>query len=275
MGADTKKLKTRIRSVDSTMHITKAMELVASSKLKHAMTALDLNRPYTEAMAEVFTSLADCKSVFSQPRDEGKILVFTIAGDRGLAGGYNNDIFKMLREFSDGKDVTVFSIGKRMHDYAAKRGISEVGVFPSVEDVTLDGCAEAGKLAADGFTDGTYDAVYVIYTSYRSVMSREPRAEKLLPLTKADDTAVKNDILFEPSSEEVLAAAVPEYVAGRIYGAVCESFTSELSARRMAMDSATKNAGEMIDALSLKYNRARQGAITQEITEIIGGSETQ
>lgn len=275
MGADIKRLKNRIRSVSSTMHITKAMELVASSKMKKAGMTLDAGRPYTRAIDDVFGRLAGCKSVFTGARGEKRVLCILIAGDRGLAGGYNNDVFKLLAEFAAGKDVTLIPIGKRACDHAAKRGFETRGMFSSVENFRMEDSVSLGKAITDSFSAGEFDAVYTIYTRHISILTREPSAEKILPIEKKDDAAPPADILFEPSMEAVLDAAMPEYVSGRIYGQACESFSAELAARRTAMDSATKNASGIIDDLSLKYNRARQGAITQEITEIIGGAEAQ
>lgn len=275
MGADIKRLKNRIRSVSSTMHITKAMELVASSKMKKANANLDAGRPYAKAVADVFGRLAGCKSVFTGAREEKKVLCVLIAGDRGLAGGYNNDVFKLLGEFASGKDVTLIPIGKRACDHVAKRGYETRGIFRSVENFRLEDGVTLGKTIAAAFASGEFDAVYTLYTKHISILTREPTAEKILPIESDGESKTPSNILFEPSMEAVLDASVPEYVSGRIYGQVCESFSAELAARRTAMDSATKNAGEIIDDLSLKYNRARQGAITQEITEIIGGSEAQ
>ena len=275
MGADTKKLKTRIRSVSSTMHITKAMELVASSKMKRASMRLDAGRPYTAAMSELFGKLSGCDTPFTDAREEKRVLCVVIAGDRGLAGGYNSDVFKALGSFSEGREIITVPIGKRACDHAEKRGYDVMKRFESVENFSLDESSALGKEIAESYLDGRFDAVYVIYTKYISMLSREVTTEKILPIEKNEDAETNAAMIFEPNMEEVLDAAVPEFVSGKIYGSVSESFSSELAARRNAMDSATKNAGDMIEALSLKYNRARQGAITQEITEIIGGAEAQ
>lgn len=273
MGADIKKLKNRIRSVSSTMHITKAMELVASSKIKTAAERLDASRPYSDAVGEIIGRLSGCESPYTEKRGGTRVLCIMIAGDRGLAGGYNNDIFRLFSGFAEGKEISVLPIGKRALDFAEKKKLDVYESFPSAERFRSDG--ETGRRIAEDYADGKFDGVYVIFTKYVSALSHTPSVEKLLPIEKSDGKKSDGDIIFEPDEETVFAAAVPEYLSGKIYGAVCESFSSELSARRNAMDSATKNAGEMIDSLSIKYNRARQGAITQEITEIIGGSETQ
>ncbi|MBQ7152954.1 MAG: ATP synthase F1 subunit gamma [Clostridia bacterium] len=275
MPGNTKQLKSRIRSVNSTMHITKAMELVASSKMKRAQDRLEACRPYARAVKEIFSHLAECESVFTQQRPENTVLLICIAGDRGLAGGYNNDVIKRLREFSSGRNVRTYPIGKKIREYCENHGYELFDSSDSVEKFSLDESAGAGARIVNGYLAEEFDAVYILYTEYQTLLSHEVRMQKLLPLERDDDPMiVREDILFEPDQETVLTAAVPEYLSGRIYGCVSECFSSELSARRMAMDSATKNASAMIDDLQLKYNRARQGAITQEITEIIGGSGT-
>lgn len=275
MGADIKKLKNRIRSVSSTMHITKAMELVASSKMKHASARLDASRPYKSAVGDIMAVLSSCESPYTESRVGGRALCIVIAGDRGLAGGYNSDIFRMLSEFSRGREVSVLPIGKRAVEYAEKNRLDIYGRFLSVEHFALAECAPLGKKISADYLSGEFSEVCVMYTEYVSMLSHLPKTEKILPFEKKEKAKSDAGMIFEPDEQTVFNAAIPEYISGEIYGAVCESFSSELSARRNAMDSATSNASEMIDSLSLKYNRARQGAITQEITEIIGGSETQ
>jgi len=272
---NTKQLKTRIKSVNSTMHITKAMELVASSKLRRATENMEASRPYFDALSSAVPSLSKADSIFSKPSEEKHPLYVVVAGDRGLAGGYNNNIYKLLKANTDGKAARVIPIGKRMAEYAAKHGYDALKSFPSVEDFSVADSANIGKSVKDEFAAGNIDAVFIVYTKYVSMLSQTATVKKILPVECEDDAEKKSgETLFEPSAEAVIDAAVPEYVSGMVYGAVCESFASELSARRNAMDNATQNAEEMIDTLELRYNRARQSAITQEITEIIGGSES-
>lgn len=272
MPQNAKQLKQRIRSVDSTMHITKAMELVASSKLRRATENMEASRPYFAALSEAIAGLSSSDSVFAKQSEKTRPCYIVIAGDRGLAGGYNNNIYKLLKSETDGKNASVITIGKRISEYASRRGYDVLKSCPSTENISLSDCAEIGRTLKKMFSDGQIDEVYVIYTKYVSMLSQEPSVKKLLPLDECEKP--KGFTLFEPDSEAVLDAVIPEYISGMTYGAVCESFASELSARRTAMDSASKNAAEMIDTLGLKYNRARQSAITQEITEIIGGSVT-
>lgn len=275
MPQNTKQLKTRIKSVNSTMHITKAMELVASSKLRRATENMEASRPYFDALSSAVPSLSKADSIFSKPSEEKHPLYVVVAGDRGLAGGYNNNIYKLLKANTDGKAARVIPIGKRMAEYVAKHGYDALKSFPSVEDFSVEDSANIGKSVKDEFAAGNIDAVFIVYTKYVSMLSQTATVKKILPVECEDDAEKKSgETLFEPSAEAVIDAAVPEYVSGMVYGAVCESFASELSARRNAMDNATQNAEEMIDTLELRYNRARQSAITQEITEIIGGSES-
>ena len=265
MGADIKSLRTRIKSVNSMLHLTKAMELVASSKIRKANQAMSAGREYLQAMRETIDGLTSCnecmRSPYMQNRGEGNTRLIVIAGDRGLAGGYNANVFKLAKQFPDAE---IIPIGKRTCERFSKDGLS-VETFGVSDAITI-----AEKLCAD-FSEGTFDRLGIISTKYISVMSQEAQITWLLPLT-ASETKAKSDIIFEPDELSVLQATVPAYVAAVVLACVRESFASEVAARRVAMDSAGKNAQEMIDELGLAYNRARQGAITQEITEIVAGS---
>ena len=281
MAGSMKDIKLRIKSVESTMQITKAMELVASSKMRRAKERVEHSRPYFETLYESLTKIAAADPRARNPylrRDEIKrTLLVVIAGDRGLAGGYNANVFKQA-DAAEGP-VTVLPIGKRSAEYFAHHG---AGLFtPEVlmaADVSVSECFTLSHQITEGFLKGEYDAVKLCYTRFDSMMTQTAITLEVLPLTIEPTEAQKaearrSQILYKPSSEEVFGAIIPEYVAGVLYGAVCESVASELAARRTAMDAATKNAGEMIEHLNLYYNRARQAAITQEITEIVAGAE--
>ena len=276
-----KDIKLRIKSVESTMQITKPMELVASSKMRRAKERVEHSRPYFEALYESLTKIAAADPRARNPylrRDDIKrTLLVVIAGDRGLAGGYNANVFKQA-DAAEGP-VTVLPIGKRSAEYFAHHG---AGLFtPEVlmaADVSVSECFTLSHQITEGFLKGEYDAVKLCYTRFDSMMTQTATTLEVLPLTIEPTEAQKaearrSQILYKPSCEEVFGAIIPEYVAGVLYGAVCESVASELAARRTAMDAATKNAGEMIEHLNLYYNRARQAAITQEITEIVAGAE--
>ena len=277
MGMNGRKIKNRLRSVNSTKHMTKAMELVASSKLKRATTHMESGRDYFEEMEDAFSNLLSPEtndSVFVQARDVNRRCVIVIAGDRGLAGGYNNNVFKLADGVCAVCDTAVLPVGKKAVEHYQHRAWPLVtDRYASVEDLSVAGCSEIGYMLSDKFAAGEFDEIVIVYTKYVSILSQIPAQIKALPLDGGEEQKDNGYIMFEPDSTTVLNMLVPEYVAGLVYGAVSESFACELSARRNAMDSATKNASEMIDALNLQYNRARQAAITQEITEIIGGSE--
>ena len=258
-----KQLRTRIKSVDSTLHLTKAMGLVASSKIRRAGIAMNKSRDYLGAingiMADLTSSVECQNSPFMQKRGE-RVRTVVIAGDRGLAGGYNANVFRLVKEqgFDD-----IIPIGKRAYDrFAGKFYSSEHFSATDADDM-------ARKLIAD-YLAGEYDRLCIVSTEYVSMMTQTARVTSILPLEKGD--AAASATIFEPDRESILFAAVQEYVAGNIAHAVRESFASEVAARRMAMDSAGKNAQTMIDELTIEYNTARQGAITQEITEIVAGS---
>lgn len=281
MAGSMKDIKLRIKSVESTMQITKAMELVASSKMRRAKERVEHSRPYFETLYESLTKIAAADPRARNPylrRDDIKrTLLVVIAGDRGLAGGYNANVFKQA-DAAEGP-VTVLPIGKRSAEYFAHHG---AGLFtPEVlmaADVSVSECFTLSHQITEGFLKGEYDAVKLCYTRFDSMMTQTATTLEVLPLTIEPTEAQKaearrSQILYKPSCEEVFGAIIPEYVAGVLYGAVCESVASELAARRTAMDAATKNAGEMIEQLSLYYNRARQASITQEITEIVAGAE--
>lgn len=281
MAGSMKDIKLRIKSVESTMQITKAMELVASSKMRRAKERVEHSRPYFETLYESLTKIAAADPRARNPylrRDDIKrTLLVVIAGDRGLAGGYNANVFKQA-DAAEGP-VTVLPIGKRSAEYFAHHG---AGLFtPEVlmaADVSVSECFTLSHQITEGFLKGEYDAVKLCYTRFDSMMTQTATTLEVLPLTIEPTEAQKaearrSQILYKPSCEEVFGAIIPEYVAGVLYGTVCESVASELAARRTAMDAATKNAGEMIEHLNLYYNRARQAAITQEITEIVAGAE--
>lgn len=266
MGADIKKLRTRIKSVDSTLHLTTAMGLVASSKIRRAAEAMGQSRSYADTVAktvELLTRCPECaKSPYMAKQDGTKTRLIVIAGDRGLAGGYNANVFRLLREYPDAE---VIPIGKKAcerfagHSYGAES-------FSYADAIALS------KTLCSDFASGAYDRLGILHTDYISMMTQEAAVDWILPLARSDQK--QTDILFEPDAFTMLNTVIPEYVAGMLYADVRESFASESAARRCAMDAAGKNAKQMIDDLQLAYNRARQGAITQEITEIVAGSGT-
>ena len=281
MAGSMKDIKLRIKSVESTMQITKAMELVASSKMRRAKERVEHSRPYFETLHKTLTEIAAAdpraRNPYLRRAEIKKTLLIVIAGDRGLAGGYNSNVLKQAQQ--EAGDVVVLPIGKRSAEYFVHH---EVPLFTQevllAADITVGECFQLARRITEGYCKGEYDAVKICYTRFDSMMTQTTSTMEVLPLTmepteEQKAQARRSQILYKPSSEEVFRAIIPEYVAGIVYGAVCESVASELAARRTAMDAATKNAGEMIDHLNLYYNRARQAAITQEITEIVAGAE--
>ena len=278
-GVSTKEIKNRIRSMESTRQITKAMEMVAASKLRRTQAQVLSSRPYFEILystiADIASSNRDFSSPYLQERPVKKALYIVIAGDRGLAGGYNSNILKLVQSEIAGKDAVVLPIGKKALDYFRSKQIPTfTEQYAEAAELTVGDCFSVSKQVSKAFLAGEFDQIVVAYTNFVSVLAQTPAAMQLLPLEKPEKKEAVNrgDILYEGDSEEVFAAIIPEYLGGVIYGALCESRASEQAARRAAMDSATQNADDMIDDLSLKFNRARQAAITQEITEIVAGS---
>ena len=279
-GVSTKEIKTRIRSMESTKQITKAMEMVAASKLRRAQAQIQASRPYFEILRSTINDIVDSNKDFSSPflqeRPVKKVMYIVIAGDRGLAGGYNSNILKMVQEQLQGKEATVMPIGKKSVDFFRSRKIEAWSeAYAEAASVGIGDCFSVSKQLCKAYLEGEFDEVHVAYTNFVSVLSQVPTTMKLLPLTPDNDGSRKtyvSDTLYEPDAEKVFASIVPEYLGGVLYGALCESRAAEQAARRTAMDAATSNADDMIADLSLKFNRARQAAITQEITEIVAGS---
>jgi len=282
MAANMKAVKLRIKSVENTMQITKAMELVASSKLRRAKERSDNCRPYFEELYDTLKTIAagntDFSSIYAKSSEGTKVCYVVIAGDRGLAGGYNNNLFKCFEADAAGKEYTVLPIGKKAVEYFKRRKADILSEeFAEIASISVGDCFEVARLICDEFKTGEYSTVGLVYTEFVSMLSQEPHFVPVLPLSELTDEEetepVRNLILYEPESTEVFDAIVPEYMAGVVFGAVCDSVASEQAARRTAMESATSNAEEMIGTLNLQYNRARQASITQEITEIVGGAE--
>ena len=278
-GVSTKEIKNRIRSMESTKQITKAMEMVAASKLRHAQARVQDSRPYFQILHGTIADIVSANSEFSSPylqkRTVKKSVYVVIAGDRGLAGGYNNNILKLAESEFSGKNVQVLPIGKKAVDYFRAHKVSMITEqYGSAADIEVGDCFSLAKQLCKMYLSGEADEIYIGYTNFVSVLSQTPSVMQMLPLIghQSDVQKKASDIVYEPDSDAVFEAIVPEYLGGILYGALCESRASEQAARRTAMDAATQNADEMIADLSLKFNQARQAAITQEITEIVAGS---
>ena len=280
-GVSTKEIKNRIRSMESTKQITKAMEMVAASKLRRAQTQVANSRPYFEILRNNIDEIIDHNLEFTSPylkeREGNRVMYIVIAGDRGLAGGYNSNILKMVQAEAKDKELSVVPIGKKALDYFKSKKIPVLtDTYAEAATVSIGDYFSISKQLSEAFKNGEFDEIHVAYTSFVSMLSQTPQTMKLLPLVRnenAEKSASRTVTLYEPNCEAVFDAIVPEYLGGILYGALCESRASEQAARRTAMDSATSNAEEMIADLSLKFNRARQAAITNEIIDIVAGSQ--
>ena len=284
-GAGIKEIKTRINSVNSTKQVTKAMELVASSKMRKAKDRALAARPYFGTMydtvRDIATNTRGVRNVFLKQREVKNKCYIVVAGDRGLAGGYNSNIMKLVLSHIGDKKENVMPIGKKANEFFAKRGYDILKSAESVEKCGYEETLAFAQEAMDLYKKGEVDEVYMVYTEFVSPLTQRPKLLKVLPLAfdKEENKETKEQsakgtrVQYLPSAEVVLGHIIPKYVSGIVYDGVIESFASEQAARRTAMSSANDNADEMLSNLELSYNRARQSAVTQEITEIVGGVE--
>lgn len=275
-------IKARIKSVTNTMQITKAMELVASSKLRRAKQKAENSRAYHKALANTINRIRSIDetydTVFAERRSNPKTCFIVVAGDRGLAGGFNNNVFRLADAISshltDDKRCFI-PIGKKAIEHYEHKGATIINKdYELVAPMGVGDTLALGKLVTEMFISGEIDRVEIVYTKFVSMLSQVAVHKRLLPFEPVKNKEGKeNSPVFDGDPEDILNAIVPEYMGGSIYIAIAESVASECGARRTAMNSANKNASEMIDGLTLRYNRARQAVITQEITEIVSGAE--
>ena len=285
-GANMKAIKRRIKSVESTMQITKAMELVASSKLRHAKERAEQAVPFFnllyETMSEVASEAVGFHSAYTELRESGAALLVVMAGDRGLAGGFNINVFRLadqrIRELeAEGREVILMTVGKKASEHYAKSANRILGTFDNVaEKMTTYTALHMAEHIVHLFDQGHLALVEVFFTNMVSPLSQEARQMQVIPVPNLErNPGVQSLTHYEPSPEAVFDSLIPQYLAGILYCTVVDTYASEQAARRMAMENATDNAQEMIDDLSLKYNRARQASITQELTEIVSGANAQ
>ena len=281
--ASMKDIKRRKSSIQSTQQITKAMKLVSTVKLQKAKSRAEQTDPYFNYMYRTVSSMLARSGNINHPYlragESTKKAVVVITSNRGLAGGYNSNIVKLITGSDLPKeDLEIYAIGNKGREALERRGYhiklddSEIMESPTYEDA-----AALCKQILTSFTNGEIGEIYLAYTHFKNTVSHEPKLIKLLPVEIAPEREVKEDsaqvlMNYEPNEEEALDMIIPKYVTSLFYGALVEAVASENGARMQAMDSATSNAEEMISDLTLKYNRARQGAITQELTEIIAGA---
>lgn len=283
-----KDIKKRISSVKSTQQITKAMKMVAAAKLRRAQEAAVAARPYAEKLHSVVSNLALSKEIEDQPllkqRGVERALVVLMTADRGLCGGFNANVSKeaerFIRQNEQGfTDIDLMIIGRKGRDFLKNRiGDKITKVHENItSDATYKTAQLIGQEVVDAYCEEKYDAVYVIYNAFQSAIVQIVTVEQMLPIQPRETEEVEDanlDYLYEPNQEAVLSQLLPKMVEVQIFRALLESNASEQGARMSSMDSASRNAAEMIDKLTLQYNRARQAAITKELMEIISGAES-
>jgi len=281
--ANAREIKRRMRSVKNTQQITKAMKMVSASKLRRAQGTVTAARPYKNKLKEVLSRLvASMGNAASDPllevREVKRVGFVIFASNKGLAGGYNSNIMKKAMEEihkveETGVEIGIVAVGKKTRDFFAKRGYTIDHEFLEVNDIPNAVDADAiSKTIKSAYTGGLYDEVHIVYSEFISAMNQVPTAVKVLPITTPEsENAEGMDYIYEPSPKEVLSQILPLYLANQVFSALNEAKAGEHGARMTAMTSATDNAGELLAKLDLSYNRARQAAITNEITEIVGG----
>ncbi|MCD6581306.1 MAG: ATP synthase F1 subunit gamma [Desulfuromusa sp.] len=283
-----KDIKKRIGSVKNTQQITKAMKMVAAAKLRRAQEAAVSARPYSEKLQAVLSSLAQREEADAHPllsqRGSGRALVVLMTADRGLCGGFNGNVSKEAERFIRNnehgyEDIDLVIIGRKGRDFLKNRiGDKITKVYENIaSEATYKTAQLIGEEVVKGYTEETYDAVYIVYNAFQSAIVQNVTFEQVLPIQPGDvDVADESgvDYIYEPNRGEVLSQLLPKMVEVQVFRALLESNASEQGARMSAMDSASRNASEMIDKLTLQYNRARQAAITTELMEIISGAES-
>lgn len=292
--ASLKEVRSRITSVQSTQQITKAMKMVSAAKLRRAQDAILRMRPYAQRLNGILGNLSrltgdDFENVYATQRDPRRVLIVAVTSDRGLCGAFNANIvkatYRLIQEryaaqYAAG-NVTFLAIGKKGHEAFTKRGEKLLGDYQTVfSNLSFDTVRVAAEQAMEGFRNGEFDRVELIYNEFRNVATQIVRTQQLMPIqpeAEAADTKAtsRNEpwYIFVPSQEEIMTDLIPKSLKIQVYKAVLESNASEHGARMTAMDKATENAGELLKALKLTYNRTRQAAITTEILEIVGGAE--
>lgn len=281
MAQSTRDIKRRIRGINNTKQITKAMELVSTAKMRKARVRLDNSRPYYNTVLNSISNIlsdARIKHPLLTTREVKKSLYIVVTADRGLAGGYNANINRLVEsQVSKVKDSTsLIVVGLKGRDYFKNRRYNVVGEFLGItENPEFFHAKQIGELALSLYLKGEIDEINIVYTRFVSTLSYDPKVLKLLPFDpiKNESNKAIKVIEFEPSPEEALDYLIPKYLESIIFGALIEASSSEQASRRVAMESATENAEEMIDDLNMSYNRARQAAITMELTEIVAGAE--
>lgn len=285
--ASLKEIKNRITSIGSTMQITSAMKMVSAAKLKRAQDAITQMRPYAEKLQEILGNLSATldlsENAFSEQREVKKVLVVTVTSNRGLCGGFNNNIVKrvnsLLQNEFAGMDVKVLAVGKKANDAFKRSSFSYrpdgIGQAEDVfNDLTFERAASLAEFLMSEFASGQADQIFVVYNKFVNAASQDVMCEQFLPIvSNVSDAQSAGDYIFEPSKEEIVVDLIPKSLKIQLFKALLDSNASEHGARMTAMHKATDNASELKRNLTLEYNKARQAAITNEILEIVGGAE--
>ncbi|HUJ19611.1 MAG TPA: ATP synthase F1 subunit gamma [Nitrospirota bacterium] len=279
-------IKRKITSVKKTQQITKAMKMVAAAKLRRAQDRVIAARPYSRKMLAVIANLAGRVERAQHPllakREPKKVKLVVLTSDRGLCGAYNTNILRKAVEATkqfkaEGKEVSINVVGRKGRDFFRKRSAYTLGkVWSDLGTIDYDKAADVGRNIVERFSAADTDEVYLLYNEFKSVIQQKVTLEKLLPVeppAESDPFMAAVDYLYEPNPEAILSSILPKHIEVQVYRAMLESQASEMGARMTAMDSATRNAKDMIERLTLKFNKQRQAAITKEISEIVGGAE--
>lgn len=284
--ASLKEVKTRISSVISTQQITKAMKMVAAAKLRKSQERIIQMRPFAMKMTGILQNLSSGSTEdkwYSKVRAEEKILIVAVSSDRGLCGSFNSNTIKGVLRLIQEKyapqhakgHVAILPIGKRANEYFSKRGFPVHSKYAELfHGLSFEGAAEAGAFLIQGFRNGDFDKIEIVYNQFKNIATQILIAEQFLPVLPIPN-AVKQDIdyIFQPNQTEIMTGLIPKSLKVQIFKALLDSNASENGARMTAMDKATENAGELLKDLKLTYNRTRQAAITKEILEIVAGAE--
>lgn len=285
--ASLKEVKERIKSITSTQQITKAMKMVAAAKLRKAQDRTVQLRPYSEKLGALLANVSSGNTeegmdTYSTAKEGGRVLVVAVTSDRGLCGAFNSNIFKGVRAFIQDQNIAedqvdVMPVGKKAYDFFKKGNMNLIdGYWEVFHDLTFENVRKGAEFAMEGFVNGDYSHVVIVYNEFKNVATQIVRAEQFLPIVESADSeesTSNTDYIYEPSKEFIVEELIPKSLKIQYYKAVLESNASEHGARMTAMGKATDNAGELLKELKLTYNRTRQAAITKEILEIVGGAE--
>ncbi|MDH5631433.1 MAG: F0F1 ATP synthase subunit gamma [Gammaproteobacteria bacterium] len=282
--ASGKEIRTQIKSINNTSKITSAMQMVAASKMRKAQERMEAARPYAQKIHNVICHLClahpEYRHPFMAERDIKRVGYILVTSDRGLCGGLNTNALKLavnsMKGWNDkGVEVDVCAIGSKGLGFMRRIGVNVVSELSNIGDAPrIDDLIGTVKVMLDAYVEGRIDRLFLVYTDFVNTMTQTPRLEQLLPLAGTQDEALKHhwDYIYEPEAKTVIDDLMTRYIESQVYHGVVENIASEQSSRMVAMKSATENAGKLIDELTLRYNKARQAAITQEIAEIVGGA---